>query len=99
MSVQLFHIPVKWEGSGTQSRFHTLLIRSQYAQEVPFALPYRLYSLARAPTLCVCFEPVQNKRQGLALQVAHGDPIALSETLIRFASRFYTLEHAVGAPS
>ena len=39
MSVQLFHIPVKWEVSGTQSRFHTLLIRSQYAQEVPFALP------------------------------------------------------------
>ena len=32
MSVQLFHIPVKCEDSGTQSRFHTLLIRSQYAQ-------------------------------------------------------------------
>ena len=36
MSVQLLHIPVTWEDSGTQSRFHTLLIRSQYAQVVPF---------------------------------------------------------------
>ena len=43
MSVQLLHIPVTWEDSGTQSRFHTLLIRSQYAQVVPFALTYRLY--------------------------------------------------------
>ena len=37
-------------------------------------------SLSLSPerqTLCVCFEHVQNKRQGLALQVAHGDPIAL----------------------
>ena len=80
-SVQLSHIPVTWEDSGTQSRFHTLLIRSQYAQVVPFALPWRLYcvsiALVRAPTLCACFEHVQNKRQGLALQVAHGDPIAL----------------------
>ena len=65
----------------SQSRFHTLLIRSQYAQVVPFALPLRLYcviiALARAPTLCDGFEPVQKKRQGLALQVAHGDPIPL----------------------
>ena len=43
MSVQLLHIPVTWEDSGTQNRFHTLLIRSQYAQVVPFALTYRLY--------------------------------------------------------
>ena len=43
MSVQLLHIPVTWEDSGTQSRVHTLLIRSQYAQVVPFALTYRLY--------------------------------------------------------
>ena len=43
MSVQLLHIPVTWEDSGTQSRFHTLLIRSQHAQVVPFALTYRLY--------------------------------------------------------
>ena len=41
MSVQ--HIPVTWEDYGTQSRFHTLSIRSQYAQVVPFALTYRLY--------------------------------------------------------
>ena len=56
--------------------------------------------------MCVCFEPVQNKRQGLALQVAHGDPIALL-TRHQIALRdldslyiaFFTLEHAVGAPS
>ena len=29
MSVQLSQIPVTWEENGTQSRFHTLLIRSQ----------------------------------------------------------------------
>ena len=29
MGVQLLHIPVTWEDYGTQSRFHTLLIRSQ----------------------------------------------------------------------
>ena len=39
MSVQLSQIPVTWEDNGTQSRFHTLLIRSQYAQVVPFVLP------------------------------------------------------------
>ena len=39
MSVQLSQTPVTWEDNGTQSRFHTLLIRSQCAQVVPFALP------------------------------------------------------------
>ena len=70
-----------WEDSGTQSRFHTLLIRSQYAQVVPFALTYRLYcvivALPERHPLCACFEPVQNKRQNWALQVAHGDPVPL----------------------
>ena len=79
MSIQLSQIPAMWEDNGTQSRFHTLLSRSQYAQVVPFALPWRLYcviiALTRAPALCACFEPIQKKRQGLALQVAHGDHI------------------------
>ena len=81
MSVQLSQTPTTWENLGTPSRFHALLIRSQYPQVVPFLLPTRLYcviiALARAPTLSACIEPVQNKRQGLALQVAHGDPIPL----------------------
>ena len=86
MSVQLFHIPVTWENSGTQSRFHTLLafdsfsIRSSSSLRAAIATVLRHYrsrQTAREPTLCVCFEHVQNKRQGLALEVAHGDPIAL----------------------
>ena len=69
-----------WEDSGTPTRFFVLLLGPQYAHQAPFALPWRLHcvnvALARAPTLCACFEHAQNKRQGLALKVAHGHPIA-----------------------
>ena len=79
MSVQQSQTPSTWENFGTPSRFHALLIRSQYAQVVPFVLPTRLYcviiALFRASTLCACFEPVQNKRQVLAM---------LMVTLFRF---------------
>ena len=82
INVQHSQTPTTWEIFVTPSRFHALLIRSQYAQVVPFVLSTRLYcaiiALARAPALCACFEPVQNKREGLALPVAHADPIPLA---------------------
>ena len=57
-------------------------------------------------TLCACFEHAQNKRQGLALKVAHGDPIApltrhqiALRDLVSLCLGLYIFEHAVGAPS
>ena len=72
-----WHVGRFWDPKSLPYAFDSFSIRSSSSLRADISTVLRHCRSPKAPPLCACFEPVQNKRQDWALQVAHGDPVPL----------------------